>query len=86
MLNNVFRITLTSIVLTFFVCYPFLYATESGSDHGPHDKLEYAKGLEENAKRNAQKEFDTLQTVNCIVGDLALGYSAKSAAIAKVSR
>ncbi len=83
MLKTLFRITLVVVVLTFFAFY-LLYASDSSSsDHGPHDKLNHALRLETNAERKAQKEFDKLQTINRIVGDLALAYSAKSEAIAK---
>ncbi len=84
MFKTVFRTTLAAVVLTFFAYYPLLYASDSGStDHGPHDKLNHALRLELNTKRKASEEFNTLQTVNRIVGDMALGYSAKLDAIEK---
>ena len=84
MLNKILRITLAVIVLTCFVGQPVLHASGSGStDHGPHDKLISAEGAELNASRTAQTQYDNLQTVNRLVGDLALAYGAKSEAIAK---
>ena len=82
MLHKLLRITLTVFVLTCFVSSVYASGSES-TDHGPHDALDRAKRLESNAREEAQKQFDTLQTVNRLVGDLGLAYSAKSAAIAK---
>lgn len=84
MLTKILRITLTAFVLTCFVGFSIVHASGSEStDHGPHDALDQAKRQEFNAREEAQRAFDTLQTVNRLVGDLGLAYSAKSDAIAK---
>ena len=84
MLKKVLQITLAALVFTCFVGYLILYTSGSGStDHGPHDKLNQAIRLEGNAREDCQREFDTLQTINRLVGDLALAYQAQSVAIAK---
>lgn len=82
MFNKILRITLAVFVLTYFVSSVYASDSES-SGHGPHDKLNRAIRNEGNAEREAQKQFDTLQDVNRLVGDLGIAYSAKSEAIAK---